>query len=1123
MNKHPKLRRFKLLSLFIFFCSIVVNAQGQSVTIQLKNASLKEVFNIIEKQTTYRFAYRSTVIDIKKDITISKKSVSVSSVLDEVLKGRDLSYSIISPKSIVIFDKRQSLESTTTDNTKQITGVVKDATGETIIGANIKIKGTSKGVTTDLNGKFSLRVPLKSVLAISYIGYNVQELQISEKETYAIILQENNMKLDEVIVVGYGTQKKGNLTGAISSINADAIVTTTSSSLAQSLEGKVAGLQIRQQSGAPGDFDTNISIRGFGTPLYVIDGIPSGNGSDFQRLDPNDIESISVLKDASAAIYGLNAGNGVILVTTKKGKKGKPRFSYSGVTGTQTLTDIPKMTNAAQWMELYNDTRVNVGLAPAVTKEELDKWKAGGTGYESTDWYDMVIKKSAPQQQHNLSVRGGSDAVDYFVSFGYFKEDGLLKSNDLNYNRYNLRSNLTVKLSNNLTADINLSGMNDEKRSPGDFFWIHSAAFLALPTEKPYANNNNDYFAKVTNNNPLPLMEEDYVGYSQQKNKNMLGIASLTYKAPFLKGFELKGSFSYDTKIAMDKNVTKNYNVYSYDANTAVYNSTKLNNPAKISNTYQDNNKVIIQVQTTYNNTFAENHTVGATLVYEQMQGFYRYAWLQREYEFYTNDQINQASTNNELNDGYETQQSSVSLVGKYNYNYKGKYLIDFAFRQDGTYRYANDHRWGFFPVVSGAWRVSEEKFIKDNISCIENLKFRASIGKVGENAGNPFQYAFGYTTTGGGGYEMTDGSFTTGIASPSITNGNLTWYTSTITDFGLDLGLFKNKLNFTIDVYQRDREGLLATRNLSLPNTFGGTLPQENLNSDRVQGIDFEINHKNKIGNVFYGIGANLNLARTMLLYVERSAYRSSWDKWRNGNTNRWTDVVWAYDNIGQFQNFEQIYSSPLQEGGSNGNTRELPGNYIFKDVNGDGMVDGKDMQPLFNGSTPKLHFGLSLDAKWNGFDFNTLFQGSAFYTVHFSGTFTQVLWSEYNTPAYFYDRWHLSDPYDTNSAWIPGKWPAAKTANYNGSTTRESGAFRKDASYIRLKSMEIGYSIPAKILKFVYLETCRFYVNGHNLLTLCDPFVKPFDPEKIEGAYSAGENYPLTKSYNVGVNISF
>lgn len=1121
MNKQLKLKQIAFLLIFLF-CCIGIYAQEQSVTIKLEKASLIDVFSAIEKQTTYRFSYRDVVIDSKKDITVYKTNALVSTVLNEVLGAKGLNYSIVSSKSIVISDKQQT-ESKTTGGTKQITGTVLDSNGVSLVGVSVSIKGTSIGTVTDHDGNFLLDVPVNSVVTISYVGYLPQSLKITETKKINVVLEEDMKVLEEIIVVGYGTQKKGNLTGSIASINSKEITNTTHSSLAQSLQGKVSGLQIRQNSGAPGEFDTNINIRGFGAPLYVIDGVPSGGGSEFQRLDPNDIESISVLKDASAAIYGLNAGNGVILVTTKKGQSGRPKFSYSGTFGVQAVTDAPKMTSAAQWKELYNEAQVNNGSAPTTSKEEMEKWKSGAPGYESTDWYDLIIRDYAPQTQHNLSVRGGSEAVNYYVSLGYYKEEGLLKSKDLNYDRYNIRSNVTAKLANNLTADVMLSGRYDERTSPGDFFWIYSGVFNSLSSERPYANNNPDYYARNTGENPLPMMYEDIVGYNKSKNKQFLTIASITYKAPFLKGLEFKGSFSYDTFVKEGDNLQKSYNIYSYNVEKDTYDPTVKNSPSKISNSNESNNKVMLQAQASYNNTFAEKHNVSGTLVYEQMQGNYRYNWLQREYDFFTGDQVNLASTNNQGTDGKTSEEASLSVIGKFSYNYMGKYLLDFAFRQDGTYRYASHNKWGFFPVISGGWRVSEESFFKNKLHFLSNLKFRASYGKVGENAGSPFQYVEGYTSTNAGGYEMTDGSFTTGITAPSITNKDLTWYTSTITDIGFDLGLFNNKLNIEFDVYQRDKKGLLAKRNLSLPNTFGATLPDENLNSERVRGIELMVAHRNKIGDVSFGISGNVNFARNMRLYVERAKFTSSYDRWRNGTSDRWSDIVWGYNNIGQFQSIEQLLNSPLQAG-SNGNSLELPGGFMYEDTNGDGLIDGKDMMPSLWDGSPKIHYGLTLDAQWKGFDFNALLQGSAKYTIRFNGTFIRVLNGGTNTPEFFSDRWHLADPYNPEtSEWIAGKWPATRQPQYNTITNFESSAIRKDASYVRLKNIEIGYTIPSRILKKVNLESCRLFVNAHNVFTLCDSYLKVFDPEKVEGAYTSGMGYPLTKSYNIGVNLTF
>src|SRR5690606_37623211 len=413
--------------------------------------------------------------------------------------------------------------------------------------------------------------------------------------------------------------------------------------------------------------------------------------------------------------------------------------------------------------------------------------------------------------------------------------------------------------------------------------------------------------------------------------------------------------------------------------------------------------------------------------VFETNQNFYRYSLLRREYEFYTNDQINLASLNNQQTDGYESETAFLSFIGRVNYDYKSKYLLEFAFRQDGTYRYHPDRRWGFFPVVSGGWRISEENLIKDNLPFISDLKIRGSYGQVGENAGEPFQHVLGFIASENKGYEFIDGNYTSAIGAPGIVNERLTWYTSTISNIGIDLNLFNGFISVEADVYQRFREGLLATRNLSLPNTFGGSLPQENLNSDKVQGFDFVIGHRNQIRDFRYNVSFNFNLARTKNVYVERGEYRSSWDKWKTGNTDRWNDIVWGFEQLGQFQNMEEIIHAPLQNG-AEGNIKELPGDFILKDTNGDGVVDSDDVLPLFYGRTPTLFYGLNLNASYKRFDINVLLQGAGRNTMMFDGVYGEIFAYKGNSPEYFYDRWHKADPYDVDSEWIPGKWPAAR-----------------------------------------------------------------------------------------------
>lgn len=1127
LDKIPISMRLIVILLFgIIFTAkadVLYSQKIVNVSLNMKNVTVEEVLNVLEQKTEYHFLYNSKLINVDRRVNIEAKNESVDKVLIRLFASTDVKFDIAGDQ--VILSRKADIlqQEQPSQNKKSITGVIRDAVGEPMIGVSVIEVGTKNASITDVSGEFSLSVAEDAVLKVTYIGYLPKDVKVKGKSKLDIILEEDVNVLDEFVVVGYGVQKKGNLTGAISSITSEDILTTTHSSLAQSLQGKISGLQIRQQTGEPGEFNTDINIRGFGgAPLYVIDGIARDGSADFQRLDPNDIENISVLKDASAAVYGFNSANGVILVTTKRGSQGAPKFSYNGSIGFQSPTDVPKMASAAQLQEMLVDANVNTGRAPGITKEELAKWQQGVPGYEGTNWYDLVMRDRALQTQHNISVRGGNQAVDYFVSFGYMDEEGLLKSNDISYQRYSVRANLTAKLSNHLKADVSLSSRYDTRETPGDFFWIFKAAQISLPTQSPYANGNPEYLAKTTFDNPVAIMERDNVGYNDTKHKTFQNTGSLTYDAPFLKGLQFKGTAAYDFGHTLGAFLQKSYNLYTHDSSSDVYKAQKQNDQSKLTEWNNDFTRLVLQGQASYNTRINDVHNVAGTLVFERTKTDNRYISSASYYDFFTNPDQSQASKDNKESSSNGTEEAFMSYVGRFNYDYAGKYLLEFAFRYDGSYRYNPDKRWDFFPVVSGGWRISEEKFMKNNISFLDNLKLRASYGKVGENAGNPFQYVDGYTV-GGGGYVFNDGSYTSGISSPAITNKNLSWLTATITDIGIDLGLFKSRLNIEFDVYQRDREGLLATRALSIPNTFGADLPQENLNTDRVQGFDFMVSYKDKINKFHYGASVNLNYSRTMNRYVEEGEYGSSYAKWRYGQSDRWNDVLWGYKVAGQFQNYEEIIQAPLHEVGSLANTRQLPGSFIYEDINGDGVIDGNDVLPQFYGGQPKLHYGITLNAEYKGFDLNMLFQGSGKYTVRFQEVYAEMLAFNANTPEFFYDRWHLSDPYDANSEWIAGKWPAIRTSDNSAGMYRESEVFRKDASYFRLKSVEIGYTLPKSIVKRFYVENVRLYANGHNLLTFADSFVKPFDPEKIEGSFSAGFTYPLTKSFNFGINVSF
>lgn len=1023
----------------------------------------------------------------------------------------------------------------------EIKGTITDKTGP-VPGVNVIDKNSpTSGTVTDVDGKYTIMVsPNSTILVVSFVGLKTMEIGINGRTQIDITMETESIGLDEVIAVGYGYQKKESLTGAISSIDEKEIQTTTATSLAQKLTGKVAGLNIRQTSGEPGTNSNTINIRGFGEPLYVIDGIVRGGSSDFQRLSSQDIESISVLKDASAAIYGLNAANGVIIVTTKKGNSGKTKFNFSTVTGFSSPTDQPEMANAYQYYSMRNDANINAGLAPLITEEELANWQVGGAGYESTNWGEETFKNHSVRKEHILSAQGGTDKVTYYMNAGVVNDNGLLQTDDLNYKRFNFRSSVSAKLTDNLTADINFSGFTDNRQTPiGGVFNIWRGTVSGLPSKSVYANDNPDYLHRVQDGqamNPVALAQSDLGGYAIYQDSKFQTTASLSYKAPFLEGLEFKGVAGFDQSFSQAKAVSTDYELYDYDITNDSYVPTAFNDPSSIQNNYSNSYLLTFQAQAIYKTTVLEDHNIGATLVYEQREVEGRHAGIKKYYEFFTNAQIDQAGETNASSWGNEWQARSMSYLGRLNYDYRGKYLIEFAARYDGSYRYHPDQRWGFFPVVSGGWRVSEENFIKDNIAWLSNLKVRGSYGVIGQDAGDPFQYVQGFSTSGGGHWEFTDGALTNGAASPALVNEQLTWMESSIKDIGIDMGFFGGKFTVTADVYQRDRTGLLARRNVSLPNTFGGEFPEENLNSDRVRGIEFSFTHNNRIGEVEYYVSGNVNFARTMNGHIESAPFNSSWEEYRAGSgrdpnsieswaPDRWNDIVWTYNNVGQFQTEEEILYSPIQNGDL-GNSRELPGDFKYEDLNGDGVIDGNDMAPMSYNESPKTNFGLTLGGSWRDFDINILLQGAANFTARYAGPYTTLFWQEGNTPAYFADRWHRADPYDTDSEWVSGEWPATRVQNDLGMIYAESDVWRRSASYLRIKNVEFGYTLNKSFINKVGIDNIRFYANVNNLYTFADAFIKPFDPESISrenGGTGFGWTYPLLKTFNFGLNVNF
>jgi len=1009
---------------------------------------------------------------------------------------------------------------------REITGNVKDLNGVGIIGANIIIDGTKNGTITDVNGDFKLSIPKGNItINITYIGYLSQKIAIGNRNSINILLSEDTKAISEVVVVGYGTQKKISLTGAISSVKSKDILSTKGQNVQDMLTGKIPGLRVVQKTSEPGQFTENFDIRNFGTPLLVVDGVPR---SDLQRLDPNEIESVTVLKDASASIYGVRAANGVVLVTTKKGESGAPKISYSTYYGVQIPAEILKPVGAVDRMTLMNEKSMRSNSNPLLTYNS-DAFKAFADGtLTSTDWYKAVIRNAAPQQQHNINVSGGSEAVTYFVNLGYMDQEGFWKSNSLDYNRMNVRSNIEARISKRLKFSLKLNAIKDLTTNPiGGTANVFKMLWRSVPTDRIYANDNPAYLASTSAGgdvlNPIAMSSSDISGYNKNINKIFESSVDLTYEVPYISGLSVKGMLSFDNNISDNTSFSKEYNEYTYNSATDTYNGVAKQSPTSLSRYYGNNQTTLYDVSLNYKRSFAQKHNVSALLLLECSHSTGDNISASRQFSIsipylFAGNTLNQVGT---ANASGISENAYNGFVGDFSYDYAGKYFAKFSFREDGSSKFPSNSRWGFFPNGSIGWRISEEPFIKNNLPSINNIKIRGSYGVLGDDGAAAYQFVSGYNYPNTSGASVNNfptgyvfaGTYTNALGFRVVANPNITWYTSHTADIGIDADFWNNKFGFTVDVFNRDRSGLLATRIVSIPGSFGASMPQQNLNGDRTKGFELELRHHNVIGKVEYRATANIAMTRKMNLYVERAPSGNSYSNWVNNPSYRYNDIWFAYSANGRYTSYNQIATSDIYA-----SRATLPGDYKYEDWNGDGVIDGSDMHPICTKTNPVLTFGTTLSASYKGFDINLLFQGAGKTNVGFTEQLIAPLAWNGNALSQFLNRWHpvdpTKDPYDPSNGWISGYYA------YGGTTPDANSTYAiQNGAYIRLKSIELGYSLPKNILKHVGMKDMRIYVNGYNLFTLSK--VKDMDPEHPSDNY--GYVYPLNKTINLGASVTF
>jgi TonB-linked SusC/RagA family outer membrane protein len=1030
-------------------------------------------------------------------------------------------------------------------NTKvPITGTVVDSGGIGVPTVTITERGTKNSTATSQTGGFSLNVAgSRSVLTVTSIGYAPLEVRVGSQTSLIIRLQQTSQALGEVVVIGYGTQKKGSLTGSIATVTSkDLDRVHGGSTVSTGLAGKLAGVTFRMPEGRPGA-SANIQIRNMGTPLYVIDGIQQDEGQ-FNNLAPNDIESISVLKDASAAIYGVRAANGVVVVTTKKGSTGRNTINVDAYSGWQNWYRFPNVVNNSyDYMTYRADAEVNSNGGTNITQAELDKYKTGtDPAYRSFDWRKYVLQKNAPQNSVNININGGSDKVSYYVSGTNLFQNSVL-GREYKFNRSNIQSNITAKLSNRLKVGLDLNGRVETRENPGvpggdDYFLARFAVLRNTPLERPFANDNPAYLNNIghTETN-YAFLNKKISGLLHSDWRVLQSNFHVDYEVPGIKGLTVRGLYSYFVADYLENNQEFTYNAYTYNPDTKNYDIT-----GGSTNPWRDREQIKqintnSQVQVNYNNTFGEN-TVGATVVAERIKNHRTRNWLHASpisnalplIYFPTMDQY-QDEDNTESRIGY---------IGRLTYSYANRYFFEASARRDASYLFAPGFQVGYFPGVSAGWRLTEEPFIKQLLggkNVVSDLKLRGSYGELGDDR-NPYNasqsivapYAFlpGYNYNQGN--SILDGNAVTVSRDKGIPTTRISWSTSKITDIGLDFSLLKGKLTGAVDYFYRKRTGLLGNKNdVIVPVEIGYSLPQENINSDAQYGEEFSLAYNGKIGQVNFNVGGNASYTRAKTLQSYNPLFFNSLDQYRNSTENRYSHIDWGFITEGQFTSQEQINNYPVNVDGK-GNRTLIPGDLIYKDVNGDGRIDNYDERPIgFGyGTQPNINFGFTIGLIYKDFDFNADFSGGAGYTWFQNWETRWAFQNNGNLNTIFEDRWHRTNLFDVNSAWIPGKYPANRVnpghghSDYGGPDGNHwnSTFWLHSVKYVRARTIQVGYRLPAVILNKIKIQRARVYFNAYNMFSFDNLKQFGVDPEVTD---DNGLQFPQNKVVNVGINLTF
>lgn len=1037
-----------------------------------------------------------------------------------------------------------------------VTGVVSDETGEPLPGVTVMVKGTSTGTSTNVDGQYTINAPADGTLTFTYVGMLPQEVKIAGKTKIDVVLKENSQVLDEVVVVGYGQQKKVTLTGAVSAIGAKDITKSVGTNLSQALVGKLPGLVTMQSTGRPGSDGVSLLVRGYssyndaGSVMCIIDGVDRGSRG-LGEIDPNDVESISILKDAaSCAIYGMKASNGVIIITTKKGNEGKANINYRGTVTLNNATALPKMMNGTQYMQWYNLAQVMDGADPSAVKYSPEMIAATYNGdltdgIENTNW-TSPFDKTTLSTQHNLSISGGTQKARYFLAGGFMKQDGIMKGMD--YQRGNFRSNVSAEIGNMFDVMFNVAGtVADSNDNSGHAmaqgnngvgsFNIENVMLYSLPYVPKYyyaCDPDDPEYGMPTGAFRSPSINPEYSignsGFHKTRNISINTAGRVDWKAPFLPGFKASFFFSWDWRNINSKTFNYTYQLMNFSAGTLSYTkgaAANLSTNGGMVIGDQRYQQVVLRPTISYQHKFADKHNVDIILLYEKTVNRSNESSATRwDFPLYDLPYLNfgtdiRTADGNKESGGYVAKEG---YAGRFSYNYDEKYLAEFAFRYDGSYMFAPGHRYGFFPSASLGWVISKEDWARDFLGDkVDFLKLRGSIGKTGNDNidvngdGNPDAWLYRRLMS----YNANQMVFGTGsLAGPTLVpeskylQYDLTWEKTMSYNIGAELTMWNGLLGVEIDYFYKYTYDILTGAASAYAPSLADNFPTvDSTGRFDNRGFELVLRHTNRIGNVNYNVNFNMSYAHNKILRRTESAGVLPWQSQLGSSIG----AVMGYKTDGLIQSEEELASLPryLFSG-----TPKV-GDIKFVDLNGDGVIDSKDQTYIGRGPRPEMMYAFNLDANWKGFDISLQFQGAAlcdkflaFYGnggIADAGPLGRPFYAGVdNAPLYLVEQSWRPDNTDAN---YPRLTLAPYSANYS-----KSDFWKRNGAYLRLKNASIGYTVPRKITQKAGIENLRFFASGMNLFTITD--FKYLDPESGNYTWSF---YPQQRTFTFGLDLSF